>query len=66
MFSKGKGPILVKIVAWQICFFFCMEQATDRELLYHTLDLDALLRKCARHLQDASMLAELNKDDVII
>ena len=43
-----------------------MEPATDTELLYHTLDLHALDRKYARHLQDASMLAELNKDDVII
>ena len=65
MFPKGIGPIFVKIVAWQICFF-CMEAATDTELLYHTLYLDALVRKFARYLQDASMLAELNKDDVII
>ena len=43
-----------------------MEPATDRELLYHTLDIDALIRKYARHLQDASMLAELRKDGVII
>ena len=45
---------------------FCMEPTTDTELLYHTLDLDAPIRKYARHLQDASMLAELYKDDVII
>ena len=38
-----------------------MEPATDTKLLYHTLDLHALVRKYARHLQDASMLAELNK-----
>ena len=62
MYSKGIAPIFVKIVAWQICFF-CMETATDTELLYH---LHALVRKYGRHLQDASMLAELNKDDVII
>ena len=43
-----------------------MEPATDTELLYHTLDLDALVRKYVLHLQYASMLAELNKDDVII
>ena len=64
MFSKGIRHIFVTIVAWQICF--CMEPATDTELLYHTLDLDALVRKYASHLQDASMLAELDKDDVII
>ena len=46
--------------------FFCMEPTTDTELLYHTLDLDVPVRKYARHLQDASMLAELYKDDVII
>ena len=46
--------------------FFCMEPAKDTELLYHTLDLHALVRKIARHLQDASMLVELNKYDVII
>ena len=46
--------------------FFCMEPATDTELLYHTLNLDALVRKYARYLQDTSMLAKLNKDDVII
>ena len=46
--------------------FFCIEPATDTELLYHTLDHAALVRKFARYLQDASMLAELNKDDVII
>ena len=46
--------------------FFCMEPTTDTELLYHTLDLDAPVRKYAQHLQDASMLAELYKDDVII
>ena len=45
---------------------FCMEPTTDTELLYHTLDLDAPVRKYARHLQDASMLAELYKDNVII
>ena len=43
-----------------------MEPAKDTEILYHTLDLDAPLRKYARHLQDASMLAELNKEDAII
>ena len=43
-----------------------MEPTTDTELLYHTSDLDAPLRKYARHLQDANMLAELYKDDVII
>ena len=30
------------------------------------LDLDAPIRKYARYLQNASMLAELYKDDVII
>ena len=60
MFLKGTSLIFVKIV------FFCMEPATDTELLYHTLDLDGLVRKYARHLQDANMLAELNTDDVII
>ena len=63
IFSKGIGPIFVKIVEWQIC---CMEPATDTEVLYYTLGLDALVRKYARHPQDASMLAELYKDDVII
>ena len=43
-----------------------MEPTTDTELLYHTLDIDAPVRKYARDLQDASMLAELYKDDVII
>ena len=43
-----------------------MEPAADTELLYHTLDPHAQVRKYARHLQDASMLVELNKDDVII
>ena len=42
-----------------------MEPATDTELLYHTLDLDALVRKYSRHLQDESMLVKLSKDDVI-
>ena len=46
--------------------FFYMEPTTDTELLYHTLDLDAPVRKYACHLQDASMLADLYKDDVII
>ena len=39
-----------------------MEPAADTELLYHTLDLDALVRKYSRHLQDESMLAKLSKD----
>ena len=43
-----------------------MEPATDTELLYHTLDLDALVRKYSRHLQDESMLAKLSECDVII
>ena len=43
-----------------------MEPARDTELLYHTLDLYVLVRKYARHLQDESLLVELNKDDVII
>ena len=43
-----------------------MEPATDTELLYHKLDLDALVRKYTRHLQDESMLAKLSKDDAII
>ena len=43
-----------------------MEPATDTELLYHTLDLDSLVRKYSRQLQDESMLAKLSKDDVII
>ena len=46
--------------------FFWMEPTTDTELLYHTLDLDDPVSKYARHLQYASMLAELYKDDVII
>ena len=37
-----------------------MEPATDTELLYHTIDLDALVRKYSRNLQDE------RKDDVII
>ena len=45
--------------------FFCMEPATDTELLYHTLPLDARVRKYFRHLQDESMLAKLTKEDVI-
>ena len=56
MFSKGIGPIFVRSV------FFCMEPATDTELLYF---IHALVRNYARHLQDASMLVELNKDDFI-
>ena len=43
-----------------------MESATDTELLYHTLDLDALVRKYSRHLQDESILAKLSEYDVII
>ena len=43
-----------------------MEPATDTELLYHTLDLDALGGKYSRHLQDESMLAKLSKYYVII
>ena len=44
-----------------------MEPATDTELVYHTLDLDARVRKYVRQdLQDESMLAKLSKDDVII
>ena len=43
-----------------------MEPATDTELLYHTLDLDALVRKYSRQVQDESMLVKLGKDDVII
>ena len=43
-----------------------MEPARDTELLYHTLDRHVLVRNYARHLQDESMLVELNKDDVII
>ena len=43
-----------------------MEPATDTQLLYHTLDLHALVRKYARHLQDENMPVKLNKDDVII
>ena len=64
MFLNGIGPIFVKIVTWQN--FFRMEPATDTELLYHTLDLDALVRKYSRHLQDESVLAKLTNDDVII
>ena len=45
--------------------FFCIEPATDTELLYHTLPLHALVRKYDRHLQDKSMLTKLNKEDVI-
>ena len=43
-----------------------MQPATDTELLHHTLDVDALVRINARHLQDESMLAKLNKEDVIV
>ena len=42
-----------------------MKPAADTELLYHTLDLDARVRKYARHLHNESMLAKLNKEDVI-
>ena len=38
----------------------------QQTLLYHTLDLDALIKKYSRHLQDKSMLAKLSKDGVII
>ena len=61
MFPKGIGPISVTIVA---CMFFCMEPAKDIEPLHHMFDINALARKYAR--QDASMLAELYKKDVII
>ena len=43
-----------------------MEPATDIELLYHKLDIDALVRQYSQHQQDESMLAKLSKDDVII
>ena len=43
-----------------------MGPATNTGLLHHTLDIDALVRKYSRHLQDESMLAKLSKDDVII
>ena len=43
-----------------------MEPATETKLLYHTLDLDVLVRKYSQHLQNKSMLAKLSKGDVII
>ena len=43
-----------------------MEPATNTELLYHALDLGALVRKYSRYLQDESMLAKLSKVVVII
>ena len=56
--------ILINIVTWEV-WVFCMEPASDTELLNHMLDLDARVKKYARHLQDENMLAKLNKDDVI-
>ena len=64
MSLKGIGHILDSHVTDLL--FVCMEPATDTELLHHTLDVDALVRIYARHLQDDSMLAKLNKEDVIV
>ena len=45
--------------------FYCMEPATNTDLLCHTLPLGVRVIKYVRHLQDESMLAKLNKEDVI-
>ena len=42
-----------------------MEPATDRARVPYALPLDARVREYVRQLEDESMLAKLNKEDVI-